>query len=158
MLSKLDEIQRKYDGRYVDDEELQMIQDYCDSYQQRIATYQKLHAMEAQIVNESYQKLKAKDPALLASGGQDLTDKWKRDTIRVLRYTAVAMLLNDPAWLRERFLLWFETIMRAFKAQESCYATYEVMQEVVKQHLTLEEARLFCPLLELNKEILGQPT
>ena len=85
-----------------------------------------------------------------------MSAKWKRDTFRVLRYSAVAMLVNDPDTLRERFLFWFQTIMKAFGAQKSCNATYEVMQQVVKQHLTPVQASLFCPILEINRQVLGK--
>jgi hypothetical protein len=57
--------------------------------------------------------------------------------------------------LRERLLFWFQTIMRAFGAQRSCNVTYTIMQEVVKQHLTAEQASLFLPILEVNRRILG---
>jgi hypothetical protein len=95
------------------------------------------------------------DSNIFRGGNADLTTKWKRDTIRVLRYSAIALLLDDPDTLRERFLFWFRTIMKAFGAERSCNLTYSVMQEVVRQILTPPQANLFCPILETNRQILG---
>lgn len=95
------------------------------------------------------------DPTLLISGTVDMSAKWKRDTVRVLRYAAVALLLDDAETYRERFLMWFQTIMQSFRAERSCDVTYTVMQDVVRQYLTPQEAELFLPILELSRLMLG---
>ncbi len=158
MLSQIQHLNLATDGRYATDAELQFLRDYMKSYALRVETYQALQAAEATIVQQVHAQLMAADPTLLSSGADDLTAKWKRDTIRVLRYSSVAMLLNDPDTLQEQFLLWFQTIMRAFSAQKSCDATYEAMQEVVKRTLTPIQSSLVCPILELNRRSLGSTT
>lgn len=155
MLSQLERLSLDVDGRYAADDELQFVSDYVQSFYLRVETYQKLQAAEAAIVQQVQARMRAIAPELLKNGDEDLTAKWKRDTIRVLRYSAVAMLLNDPDSLRDRLLVWMQTIMRAFGAQRSCDMTYRIMQEVVKQHLTPIQASLFCPILELNRRSLG---
>lgn len=156
MLSQLEKLSLNTDGRYASDEELQFVSDYIQLFGLRLQTYQTLQLVEAAIVQQVETKMRLLDPNLFRSGNEDVSAKWKRDTLRVLRYSAVAMLMNDPETLRRRFLLWFQTIMKAFGAQKSCNATYEVMQEVVKQHLTPVQASLFCPILEINRQVLGQ--
>jgi hypothetical protein len=155
MLSQLQKLSRETDGRYATDEELKFVSDYLQMYRLRIQTYQRIQQVETLIVQNVYQKMHAIDPMLFISGDEDLSAKWKRDTIRVLRYSAVAMLLNDPDILRERLLFWFQTVMKAFGAQHSCKITYEVMQEVVQRHLNPQQASLFCPILEINRQVLG---
>lgn len=155
MLSQFSHLSLQADGRYADDAELQFISDYTQSFHLRLQTYEKLQASESQIVQQVYDKIRVLNPHLFRLGNDDLSNKWKRDTIRTLRYSAAAMLVNDPATLEERFLSWFQTIMRSFGAQRSCDLTYQVMQEVVKQHLTVTQANLFCPILALNQRYLG---
>lgn len=155
MLSRLERLAIDVDGRYANDNELQFIMEYAQSYDLRMRTYVKVHSLEATIVQTVYQKMRTIDPSLFMSGKDDVSAKWKRDTLRVLRYSAVAMLLDDPEGLQERLLFWMQTIMRAFGAQRSCNVTYEVMQDVVRQYLTPVEATLFCPILELNRASLG---
>ncbi|NJP12197.1 MAG: phycobilisome protein [Leptolyngbyaceae cyanobacterium RU_5_1] len=155
MLSQLRKLSYETDGRYATDEELAFVDDYARSFYLRVQTYQRLQAVEAVIVRQVQAKLRSLNPTLFRNSDADLAAKWKRDTIRVLRYSAIVMLLNDPNTLRERLLFWFRTVMRAFGAERSCNLTYAVMQEVVKQHLTPTQAQIFCPILELNRQILG---
>lgn len=155
MLSQLNSLSLEVEGRYATDAELQFIVDFVESFPQRLQTYQNLQQAEAAILQQTYARVRSIDPRLLVSGVEDLTPKWKRDTVRTLRYTAAAVLLNDPETLQEQFLLWFQTIMRAFGAQRSCDVTYGAMQEAVKQQLPTQQANLVCPLLELNRRALG---
>ncbi|MBL1176099.1 phycobilisome protein [Pantanalinema sp. GBBB05] len=155
MLSQLQKLSVETDGRFATDEELQFVNQYARSFGLRLQTYQKLQAAEAVIVQQVYVGLQALDPTLFQGQPNDLSAKWKRDTIRVLRYSAIAMLLDDPTTLQERLLFWFQSIMKAFGAQRSCHLTYTAMQAVVKQHLTPVQASLFCPILEINRKLLG---
>lgn len=155
MLSQLRRLSYETDGRYATDEELRVIDQFTRSFYLRIQTYQRLQALEVQIVQQVYTRMQSLEPDLFLKGGADVSAKWKRDTIRVLRYSAIAMLLNDPDSLQERLLFWMRTIMKAFGAERSCNVTYATMQDVIKQHLSPTEASLFCPILEMNRQVLG---
>lgn len=157
MLSQLEKLSMDTDGRFASDEELAFVDAYVQSFSLRLQTYQTLQLVESAIVQQVEAKMRSIDPMLFHHGKEDVSTKWKRDTVRVLRYSAIAMLMDDPETLRERFLLWFQSIMKAFGAEKSCNATYEVMQQVVKQHLTPQQASMFCPILELNRVSLGKP-
>jgi hypothetical protein len=155
MLSQIQRLSQETEGRYASDEEIRFLAEYARSFELRVQTYQKLQANEAAIVQQVHAKMKAIDPTLFRQGNEDISNKWKRDTLRVLRYSAAAMLIDDPESLRERFLFWFQTIMRAFSAQKACGVTYTVMQDVIKQALTPNEASLILPILEVNRRMLG---
>lgn len=155
MLSQIERLSREVDGRYASDAELTFAIDYVRSFNLRVQTYQKLQEIESMLVQQTYSKMRALDPTVFDSAGTDISAKWKRDTLRVLRYVAIAVLMDDADTFRERLLLWFQTIMRAFSAQRSCNLTYQVMQDVIKQTLTAPQANLVCPLLELSRRTLG---
>lgn len=155
MISQLQRLSYETDGRYATDAELAFFDEIVYSFSLRVETYQQLQALERQIVEQVYQKLRSRSPSLFFGETVEISAKWKRDTIRVLRYSAIAMLLNDPDSLQERFLFWMRTIMRAFDAEYTCNVTYRVMQDVVQQTLPFSQARLLCPILELNRQILG---
>jgi Phycobilisome protein len=155
MISQFQTLSEKSDGRYAGDEELAFLSSYIDTYALRMQTYQKLQAAESQIVQQVLAKIKSTDPALLIHDKQDFTAKWKTDTIRVLRYSAAALLSDDLNTHQERFLLWFQTVMRAFGTSRSCNTTYMLMQEVIRQYLTPMQAALFCPILERNRRVLS---
>ncbi len=155
MLTQLDKLTRDVDGRYATDEELSFLVDYVRSYELRVQTYQKIQASEAVILQQVYNKVMAIDPTLYQSGNQDGTARCKRDTAMGLRYASVALLASDADALQEHLLLWFQTIMRGSLAHRGCAITYTVMQDVVKQHLTANQANLLLPLLELKRRMLA---
>jgi hypothetical protein len=131
-------------------------QQYLGSVSTRLRAYQKIQGAEQQIISQVLTRLKVQKPDIFLVGSQDLAAKWQRDTVRVLRYSATALLLNDSEWLKDSLLMWFQSIMRAFGAQDSCNLTYTLMQEVMTQHLDPEELRLFLPILELSRTLLGK--
>ncbi|MDX2254188.1 MAG: phycobilisome protein [Pseudanabaenaceae cyanobacterium bins.39] len=156
MLSKLQQLGTNADGRYASDDELEFMDTYINSFDQRIAAYHQIKAVEKEIVDTVLARLKATHPELLTSRGEEMQAKWKQDTFRVLRHSAMTVLLDDPELLKQQFLYWFQTIMQAFGAQEACDVTYLIMQDVVKELLPEEIATMLCPILEVNRELLGQ--
>jgi hypothetical protein len=155
MLGKLQELSVKADARYASDAELEFIQSYVDSFNLRLAAYQKIQALERDMVETVYQRLLQKNPQFFQMGRQDYTPKWRQDTTRVLRFAAMAMLYDDAELYKRQFLYWFQTLMLAFGTQEHCNQTYGVMQEVVREMLPREYANLFYPFLEVTRTVLG---
>jgi hypothetical protein len=157
MLSKLQQLGTDADGRYASDDELKFMDTYINSFEVRANAYRQIKAAEKEIVESVLTKLQKSQPRLLATRGEDIQNKWKQDTFRVLRHSAMTVLLDDPELLRQQFLYWFQTIMQAFGAQEACNATYLIMQDVVRATLPKDVADLLCPILEMNRELLGTP-
>ena len=155
MLSKLQQLGTDADGRYASDDELKFMDTYINSFDVRVNAYRQIKAAEKEIVEAVLTKLQKSQPRLLATRGEDIQNKWKQDTFRVLRHSAMTVLLDDPELLRQQFLYWFQTIMQAFGAQEACNVTYLIMQDVVRATLPKDVADLLCPILEMNRELLG---
>ncbi|MCU0547663.1 MAG: phycobilisome protein [Oscillatoriaceae cyanobacterium Prado104] len=156
MLSQLARLSTEADGRYASAEELQFLKEYFQSLNYRISAYKKIQAAEKEILRQVEAQIQSVDASLFRRGSQDVTSKWRLDTVRVLRHSAAALLTNDTERLRDRLLLWFQTILGAFQAKNSSAVTYDVMKKVLKQYLTAEEASLFFPILEINRTILGK--
>lgn len=155
MLSQMQRLSLEVDGRYATDEELKFIPEYLKTYELRLQTYQKLQEIEATIVQQVCDKMRVQDPAMFLSGNLDVTPKCKRDILLTWRYSATAVLLDDSEMLRERLLLWLQTLMRAFAHQRACNLTYLVMKDVAKQHLSPQQSALLMPILEMNQSILS---
>ncbi|MGL5065511.1 MAG: phycobilisome protein [Microcoleus sp.] len=156
MLSQLARLSMEADGRYASAEELQFLKEYFQSVNHRLSAYKKIQASEKEILRQVEAQMQSMDASLFRRGSQDVTSKWRLDTVRVLRHSAAALLTNDTERLRDRLLLWFQTILGAFQAKNSSGITYDVMKKVLKQYLTAEEASLFFPILEINRTILGK--
>jgi Phycobilisome protein len=155
MLSQMQRLSAEADGRYATDDELKFLAEYLRSFDLRVQTYQKLQALETTVVQQVHEKMLAQDPSLFRSGTVDLTPKWKRDAIRTWRYSATALLMDDPDTLRERFLIWFQTVMHSFGAQRSCEVTYGIFKDVVQSHLSPQQLALLVPILEMNRSVLS---
>lgn len=155
MLSQCESLSQLTEGRYATDAELSFFLTYAESYPQRLSLYKKLQSMESDIVQAVHDRLMTHSPHLLQSQKRNISNKWKRDTLRTLRLSALTILLDDPSTLQERYLLWFQTVMGAFKAQKSCDMTYSIMQEIIKDMLEPDEVTLLSPILELNRTALG---
>ncbi|HLO47159.1 MAG TPA: phycobilisome protein [Kamptonema sp.] len=156
MLSQLASLSVETDGRYAIQSELQFLKDYFLSLNLRLSAYQKIQAAEKQIMRDVETKILSTNPKLLRFGSQDVTPKWRLDTMRVLRYSAATLLIDDRDRLRDRLLLWFQTILESFQAKKSSELTFQIMQDVIKRYLTAEEASLFVPILEMNRTILSK--
>ncbi|WP_293129712.1 phycobilisome protein [Microcoleus sp. bin38.metabat.b11b12b14.051] len=156
MLSQLARLSTEADGRYATADELQFLKDYFQSLNHRISAYKKLQASEKEIIRQVEAQMQSLDPSLFRRGSQDVTAKWRVDAVRVLRHSATALLINDTERLRDRLLLWFQTILGAFQARNSSAVTYDVMKKVLKQYLTAEEVSLFFPILDINRTVLGK--
>jgi hypothetical protein len=156
MLSQLARLSTEADGRYATADELQFLKDYFQSLNHRMSAYKKLQASEKEIIRQVEAQMQSLDPGLFRRGSQDVTAKWRVDAVRVLRHSAAALLINDTERLRDRLLLWFQTILGAFQARNSSAVTYDVMKKVLKKYLTAEEVSLFFPILDINRTVLGK--
>jgi Phycobilisome protein len=156
MLSQLARLSTEADGRYATAEELQFLKDYFQSLNHRMSAYKKLQASEKDIIRQVEAQMQSIDPSLYRRGSQDLTEKCRGDGVRVLRHSAAALLINDTERLRDRLLLWLQSILGAVHSRNSSTVTYDVMKKVIKQYLTAEEVSLFFPILDINRTVLGK--
>lgn len=156
MLSQLYTLTNELDGRYATDAELQACAGYAASYQLRQSAYQKLQMAEKRIFQQVQVRIRQMDPNAMPADNPELRSKCERDTLFVMRNSAIALLLNDTRFLEAEVLMWLQTIMRSFKDhQRYSDLTYRAMQAVVQEYLTPAEADLFYPILELNRKFLG---
>jgi ribonucleotide reductase alpha subunit len=155
MLSQMQRLSFETEGRYASDEELRFIPEFLKTYELRVQTYQKLQTIESTVIQQVHEKMKAKDPTCFQIGNRDLTAKCKRDGQLTWRASSAALLIDDHETLRERLLLWYQTISKAVNSQSACGSAYVVMQEVIQQHLTPQQTALFAPILDMSRSLLG---
>ena len=154
MLTQLSRLSVEADGRYATAQELQFLKDYLQSLELRVSAYEKIRAAEAEIIYLVEAKKQSLNVNLFQLGSQDVTEVCRRDMVKILRHAAAALLVNDFDYLRSSLLLWCRTIVHAFKYKSYAEVTYQVLQDVVEQYLTPQEATLFRPILELNRIVL----
>jgi hypothetical protein len=156
MLKQLARLSVEADGRYATADELQFLKDYLQSVDQRLSAYEKIRDAEEKIIPQVEEIKRSLDPNLFVMGSRDITEVCRRDMTNVIRCSAAALLINDLDRLRAGLLVWYQTIVRAFNYQRYAEITYQIIQDVVKEYLTAEEAELMLPILQLDHTILGQ--
>ncbi|BCX12939.1 MAG: allophycocyanin subunit alpha [Thermosynechococcus sp.] len=156
MLRQLERLSLETDGRYASAQELEFLKNYLATAEQRISAYEKIRDAEEKILDEVERQLRARNPYIFRKGNQDYSAVCRRDRRHVLRLGAAAMLFADLNALREGFLLWYRTIIKAFRDEKAAQLTYQVLPEVVNQALSSEEAPLMQPVMSLTQSILGE--
>jgi hypothetical protein len=155
MFKQLTRLSIDADGRYATDAELQFLQDYLDSVEERVTVYEKLRENEEKIIYRWEAAKRGIKEDVFHMGERDVTEICRRDMTNVFRCSATAILFNDLDRLREGLLIWYQTIVRAYNYTQYAKVSYLIIQETIKEFLTEAEASLFMPALKLNHTILS---
>jgi hypothetical protein len=155
VLKQLSRLSLEAEGRYATSEELQFVAKYRESLEVRLSTYQKLRDAEVEIINLVTQRSQKQDSELFKINSQDMTPTCHRDIQLVLRASAIAMLTDDLERLRDNLLLWQKTIVKALDHQKYVQIVYRILQDVVQELLSVEEAKLILPALKLSLNVLA---
>jgi hypothetical protein len=155
MLNQLDRLSLEVEGRYATAQELQVLKDYFPTINPRLSAYQKLRDGEAEIIAKLETRMREKQPNIFNMGNKDVAEMYQRDTKMALKISLAAMLIDDPDRIRENLLLWYLTIIKAFKFQHVIALAYTTMPEIIEPMLTAEEYACMKPILLLNQTVLA---
>lgn len=133
------------DGRYLDSQELQPLEEYVQSYATRLETYQQLRDLGEKVVLMALRKLAITYPELVQQHG----GRCKYDMAEVLRYIAIAILRDDETFFKDQMMVWLDTILLAHKRQAQCGQAYRNLQEAIATTLPAAAANLVRPYLDL---------
>lgn len=155
MFKQLTRLSIDADGRYATDDELKFLDDYLSTIETRVSAYETIRENEEQIIYRWEAAKRGIKQDVFHMGDRDVSEICRRDMTNVFRCSATAILFNDLDRLREGLLIWYQTIVRAFKYDKYTNITYSVIQETIKEFLKPEEVELMLPALKLNHTILS---
>ena len=138
------------DGRYLAPDELQPLESYFDTYQKRLSAYQEIRQKGDDLVLAALRKFMLVHPEIIQRSGK----RCQFDMTEVLRYIALATLLDDEFMFREKMMFWLDTMLRAHGKQEACCKAYRHLQEAAQEQLTAETAELVRPMISIVFESL----
>ncbi len=133
------------DGRYLDGQELQPLEQYVRSYAARLEAYQQLRDHSEKLVLMALRKLATMYPELVQQHG----GRCKYDMTEVLRYIAISILRDDEVFFKDQMMVWLDTILLAHKRQSQCGQAYRNLQEAIAAHLPTATTSLIRPYLEI---------
>lgn len=155
MFKQLTKLSIDADGRYATAAELQFLEDYLATAEERISAYEKIREHEEQIIHRWEAAKRGLKEDTFHMGERDVTEICRRDMTNVFRCSATAMLFSDLDRLREGLLIWYQTIVRAYNYTQYAKVSYLIIQETVKEFLSETEAALLMPTLKLDHTILS---
>lgn len=130
------------DERYLKAGDIVAFKNYTSSLSQRLETYELLRDKEIVIFQPIANQLLTSFP----DQQQDLEHSLK-NWLAVLRYCAMAMLLNNPEFLERRLLEWLTDIVRVHQIQAIDTALYKALQKQLPQLLADKQYSLLQPFL-----------
>ena len=130
------------DERYLKAGDIVAFKNYTSSLSQRLETYELLRDKEIVIFQPIANQLLNSFP----DQQQDL-ERSLKNWLAVLRYCAMAMLLNNPEFLERRLLEWLTDIVRVHQIQAIDTALYKALQKQLPQLLADKQYSLLQPFL-----------
>lgn len=140
----------KAEDHYLNNVDIKVFRHHAESLQQRLTTYELLRDRELDIfqpVADRFQKNHPiENPVVL--------EQVIKQGITLLRYAAMAMLLNNPEFLQHRVLEWLTEKVNAHQTQALITDLHELLQARLKELLTDKELDLILPLLDQSQATL----
>jgi hypothetical protein len=136
--------------RYLKPDELDVLNHYVNSLPERLETYRRLRDLEVDIMQPVADQLQS----ALPNEKQEDLERSLKNALLMLRYCAMAMLLNDDTFIQERLLSWLEKSAQVYKTYSIDSTLYRLLNQRLSQTLTPQQLNLLKPPLALAQSSL----
>lgn len=144
MLTTLTQAVLQADDRFLNDQELQGLERYIQTFTARNQAYQILSQNADELVIQTLKRLaQTHRPEVEAHGA-----KCKRDMSYALQYIARAVLMDESDVFKQDFALWMENITRAVHKGDSAARAYSCLKMTIQQSMPTHCAALVNPYLD----------
>lgn len=153
MHSELEAIFDHAESRYLKPEELNILSQYVTSLPDRLETYRQLRDKELDIMQAVADEL----PNQLPNAETSHLERSIKNALLVLRYCAMAMLLNEEKFVKDRLLNWLSRTIQTYQTQEVDAVLYRLLNQQLTKILTTQQLNLLKPSLALAQNTLLTP-
>jgi hypothetical protein len=143
MIPKIQELINQAQDRYLASDELGLMESYVSSLPDRLKLYKLIRDREIDILQSVADQVQSELPNVAV---EDL-EVGIKNLVLVLRYSSMAMLLNDENFLKERLLSWLEGIMSMRDMRRLNDALYKLLNQVLRQQFNPNQLALLQPLI-----------
>jgi hypothetical protein len=152
MTFKLDTLFDEPDKRYLDASDLGILSQYVSSIPERMAVYRTLRDQEIAIMQPIAD-------ALQQQGGhpEALVERSVRNGLMVLRYVAMAMLLDDDGFVEERLQGWLPEMVKAYETQTVDEQLFHLLNQQLGKVFSPAQINLLKPSLDRAKSLMLNP-
>jgi hypothetical protein len=144
MNSQLQELLNRAQERYLTSQDLKQFEEYVDSLPDRLGLYRLLRDQEVTLLQRvaDQAEVELKDRVSL-----ETLEEGMKNLILVLRYGAMAMLLDDESFLKQRLLAWLERVLPIQQMRQVNEVLYRLLNQELKKYLTARQQTLLMPLI-----------
>jgi hypothetical protein len=150
MHPKIENLIEEAETRYLKAEEIEAFKQYAISIAQSLKTYEFLRDQEMKIFQPIADQLVAAFPQI----PQETLERSLKHWVLVLRYSAMAMLINDAQYLETNLLDWLKGIVETHQSTEIETKLYDLLQNQLKTLMAPPALALLQPFLSKAKTIL----
>lgn len=137
---------------YLQPKEIETFKAHVLSLADRLQTYEWLRENELAIFQPIAEELVAAFPLEKQTSLERALKHW----LSVLRYCAMAMLLNNPEFLQRRLLEWLTDIVQVHQTQAIEMTIYQLLQDRLLEFLSSKHFALLQPYLtQAESTLLG---
>ncbi|MEL4895261.1 phycobilisome protein [Crocosphaera sp. Alani8] len=140
----------KAEDDYLESSDLQSLKQKALILQESLKIYQEIRDQELLIFQSVANSLLEEFPDENRQRLEQALQHW----ISVMRYGSMAMLLNNPDYLRHRLLEWLTDIIHAQKMVEIENYIFEKLMKELEEVLTIEQMVILTPFLQQARMIL----
>ncbi len=143
MTFKLDTLFDAPDKQYLDTHDLGILSQYVSSIPERMAVYRTLRDQEIAIMQPIAD-------ALQQQGGhpEALVERSIRNGLMVMRYAAMAMLLDDAGFVEDRLQGWLPEMVKAYETQAIDQQLFQLLNQQLTKMFSPAQLNLIKPGLE----------
>jgi len=135
---------------YLQPKEIERFKYHVLSLTQRLEVYETLRENELAIFQPIANGLLAAFPHEQQTSWERALKHW----VSVLRYGAMAMLLNNPEFLQRRLLEWLTDLVQVHQTQEMEMTLFQLLEARLPEFLSNEQMALLQPFLTQAQETL----
>lgn len=131
------------ESRYLTPKEINRFAADVQSMPIRLSLYKLLRDQEIKIMQPVADQIEVAMPKV----DQKVLEIGIKNLILVMRYSAMAILTNNPTLLKTRLLDWLEQVSLGYDLQELNAALFKLLNQSLKKELTTEQLSLLQPLI-----------
>jgi hypothetical protein len=138
------------ENRHLKPEELNALNQYVESLPNRLEIYRQLRDQEMSIMQPIANQLESQ----FQNEQVELLERCLKNALLVMRYCAMAMLLNDEAFVQNRLAGWLEQITKAYNTKPVDEVLYRLLDRRLREVFSPTQLGLLTPHLTLAQDML----
>jgi hypothetical protein len=134
----------KAENEYLQASEIKAFNNHIGSLAQRLETYETIRDREIDI----FQPLADKLSAAFSKTDEAILEQVLKNWLSILRYCAMAMLMNNSEFLQQRLLEWMSEVVKSSQVRDIETSACNLLNKQLKAELSDSKFALLAPYLE----------